>query len=140
MRDRFFLDTNVFAYSFDRNEPQKSLKASQLIYLGLSTHKGCISYQVIQEFLNVALRRSVDPMTALEGERYLSTVLQPLLAVHSSSALFSEGLRIKARWGYAWYDSLIVAAALRAQCEVLFTEDLQHGQHIGSLEIRNPFL
>jgi predicted nucleic acid-binding protein len=67
-------------------------------------------------------------------------VFRPLLAVHSSLALYSEALRIQTQRGLSWYDSLIVSAAIQAHCDVLFTEDMQHGQSFGSLRITNPFL
>jgi predicted nucleic acid-binding protein len=139
MSDRFFLDTNIFVYSFDRSAPAKSRKATQLIRRALTTQKGVVSYQVVQEFFNVALRRFASPMTMADAEQYLGTVFRPLLSVHSSQALYAEALRIQANTGFAWYDSLIVAAALQAKCDLLYTEDLQHGRRFGELQIVNPF-
>lgn len=139
MSDRFFLDTNIFVYSFDRNAGAKARKATQLIRKALTTGKGIVSYQVVQEFFNVALRRFSQPMKAADAEQYLGSVFRPLLGVHSSQALYAEALRLQARSGLSWYDSLIVAAAIQAQCDFLFTEDLQHGQRFGSLQVANPF-
>ena len=139
MSDRFFLDTNIFVYSFDRSAPAKSRKATQLIRRALTTQKGVVSYQVVQEFFNVALRRFASPMTMADAEQYLGTVFRPLLSVHSSQALYAEALRIQANTGFAWYDSLIVAAALQAKCDLMYTEDLQHGRRFGELQIVNPF-
>jgi predicted nucleic acid-binding protein len=140
MSDRFFLDTNIFVYSFDQSAVVKAQKAAQLIRKALTTQKGFISYQVVQEFFNVALKRFSQPMKAGDAEQYLSTVFRPLLGVHSSLAQYAEALHLHAQGGLSWYDSLIVSAALQAQCDLLFTEDLQHGQRFGSLQIRNPFL
>ncbi len=140
MSDRLFFDTNIFVYSLDRSSPQKAAKASQLIRKAFTSHNGVISYQVVQEFFNVALRRFDPPMTASEAEQYLAIVLRPLLAVHSSTALFSEALRLHGQGGWSWYDALIVAAALSSQCNILLSEDLQHGRRFGALKIENPFL
>jgi predicted nucleic acid-binding protein len=140
MSGRFFLDTNIFVYSFDQNASAKSQKSAQLIREALTTQKGVISYQVVQEFFNVALRRFSQPMKAADCEQYLSTVFRPLLSVHSSQALYAEALHLHAQSGLSWYDSLIVSAALQARCDLLFTEDLQHGQRFGTLQVRNPFL
>jgi predicted nucleic acid-binding protein len=140
MIDRFFLDTNVFVYSFDQSAPLKARKAAELIRQGLTTRKGIVSYQVVQEFFNVALRRFSQPMQAPEAEQYLRTVFQPLLSVHSSQALYAEALHLQGQSGLSWYDALIVTAAIQARCELLYTEDLQHGQRFGSLQVRNPFL
>jgi predicted nucleic acid-binding protein len=140
MKDRFFLDTNIFVYSFDRSAPQKAAKAKHLIREALTSRKGLISYQVVQEFLNVALRRFAQPMTVADAERYMSTVFRPLLSVHSSMGLFAEALRLQSQHGLAWYDSVIIGAAIQAGCDVLFSEDLQHGRSFGALRITNPFL
>ena len=140
MSDRFFLDSNIFIYSFDRTAAAKARKAQQLIRLALTSQKGVVSYQVVQEFFNAALRRFVVPITVSEDEQYLATVLGPLLSVHSSTSLFVQALRTQAATRYSWYDSLIISAALQAKCDVLYTEDLQHGQKVGPLRIVNPFL
>jgi predicted nucleic acid-binding protein len=140
MSDRFFLDTNIFVYSFDQSAPAKARRAAQLIREALTTQKGVISYQVVQEFFNVALKRFSKPMQAADAGQYLVAVFRPLLAVHSSQALYAEALFLHAQSGLSWYDSLIVSAAIQARCEILFSEDLQHGQRFGSLEVRNPFL
>jgi len=63
-----------------------------------------------------------------------------LLAVHSSQALYAEALQLQASSGFSWYDALIVSAAIQAKCDFLYTEDLQHGQRFGALQVRNPFL
>jgi predicted nucleic acid-binding protein len=140
MSGRFFLDTNIFVYSFDQSAPAKSQRAVQLIREALTTQKGVISYQVAQEFFNVALRRFAQPMKTADAEQYLSAVFRPLLAVHSSQALYTEALYLHAQSGLSWYDALIVAGAIQAHCDLLYTEDLQHGQRFGTLCITNPFL
>jgi predicted nucleic acid-binding protein len=140
MSDRFFLDTNIFVYSFDQGAPAKARRAAQLIREALTTQKGVISYQVVQEFFNVALKRFSRPMQPADAGQYLIAVFRPLLAVHSSQALYAEALFLHAQSGLSWYDSLIVSAAIQARCEILFSEDLQHGQRFGALQVRNPFL
>ncbi len=140
MNDRYFLDTNLFVYTFDSTAPAKAKKAAQLIRRAADTGQGIISYQVVQEFFNVALRRFPQRMTVAEAEQYLITVLRPLLAVHSSPAIYFEALRVAERHRVSWYDSLIVAAAIEGQCEKLYTEDFQHGRKIESLRIENPFV
>jgi predicted nucleic acid-binding protein len=140
MSGRFFLDTNLFVYTFDSRAPSKAKRAAQLIRRAADTGEGIISYQVVQEFFNTAFRRFPQPMTVAEAEQYLVTVLRPLLAVHSSPALYVEGLRIYEKYKVSWYDSLIVAAALEGGCEKLYSEDFQHGQKIEGMRIENPFV
>jgi predicted nucleic acid-binding protein len=140
MSDRFFLDTNIFVYSFDQSAPAKARRAAQLIRDALTTQKGIVSFQVVQEFFSVALKRFSQPMQAADAGQYLNAVFRPLLAVHSSQALYAEALFLHAQSGLSWFDSLIVSAAIQARCAVLFSEDLQHGQRFGGLQVRNPFL
>jgi predicted nucleic acid-binding protein len=140
MSDSFFLDTNILVYSFDSTQPTKSLRAKELIRDALGSGKGVLSYQVVAEFLNVALRRFSQPMTPIEAEQYLSITLVPLLAVQSSRALFVQALRLSRDHSVSWYDSLILAAALEARCSVLYSEDFQHGQRFSGLRVVNPFL
>jgi predicted nucleic acid-binding protein len=140
MSDRFFLDTNIFVYAVGGYPEPKARKADALIRRALASQGGVTSYQVVQEFLNVALRRFAQPMSMAEAEMYLATVFRPLLAVNSSIGLFSEALRIQKGSRISWYDSLIVAGALQSHCAALYTEDLQHGQSFGEMRIVNPFL
>lgn len=140
MSGRFFLDTNLFVYTFDVTAPAKAKKAAQLIRRAADTGEGIVSYQVVQEFFNVAFRRFPQPMNVAEAEQYLITVLRPLLAVHSSPATYLAAFRLREKHRLSWYDSLIVAAALEGQCEKLCSEDLQHGRRIESLQIENPFV
>jgi len=140
MNGRFFLDTNVFVYSFDASVPAKARRAMDLIRRAVATGKGIVSYQVVQEFFNVAFRRFAPPMTVAEAEQYLATIFRPLMAVHSSQALYLEALRLCERYSLSWYDALIVAAAIESQSSLLLSEDLQHGQRFDALRVQNPFL
>jgi predicted nucleic acid-binding protein len=140
MSDRFFLDTNIFVYSFDQSTARKSEEAVRLIDQALTTGNGVISYQVVQEFFNVAYRRFPEPMRVEQAEQFLSSVLRPLWANYSSPALCLRALQILDRFQLQWYDALIVAGALEAKCAILYSEDFQNGQKFDDLEIRNPFL
>ena len=140
MSVRFFLDTNVFVYSFDARAPAKAKKANNLIRQAVESGEGVVSYQVVQEFFNVAFRRFAQPMNRPEAEQYLMTVFRPLLAIHSSPALYLSALEIADRHRLAWYDSIIVASALEGDCQILYSEDFQQGRKIDGLQIDNPFL
>jgi predicted nucleic acid-binding protein len=139
MRDRSFLDTNIFVYSLGGTPAAKARRAAELVREAVASRNGIVSYQVVQEFFSVAFRRFTPPMTLAEAENYLASVFRPMLAVQSSQALFAEGLRLYERHRLSWYDALIVAAALESNCSVLYTEDLHHGQKFGDVRIENPF-
>jgi len=73
--------------------------------------------------------------------RGVRTVLNPwLCAVGWSQALVREALRIVERWKTSWYDALIIAAASEGGASILYSEDLQHNMHFGSVRVLNPFL
>lgn len=140
MNDRCFLDTNIFIYSIDRRDPVKEQKAAKLIRDSLGSLKGVVSFQVVQEFFNVATKRLVASMPVESAQLYLERVFLPLLRVHSSVALYEDALAFQGRYRLSWHDSLIICAALHAECSILYSEDMQHGQRFGALQIQNPFL
>ncbi len=139
MSGKFFLDTNIFVYAFDTSATAKARRSRQLINEALKARKGIVSYQVVQEFFNVAFKRFAHPISVPEAEQYFAIVFRPILAVHSSPALYLEALSLFGKHGLSWYDSLIVAAATLSGCDVLYTEDLQDGRKIAGLLIQNPF-
>ena|SRR6185437_13620845 len=140
MSGRAFLDTNLFVYAYDRRDAIKQSIALNLIRDLTESDEGVISYQVAQEFFNVALKQSKIAMPIADAQILLQDVFRPLLKVPSTVTLVSKALEIEGRYLLNWYDSLIVAAAQQAGCGVLYSEDLQHGQRFGDLTVRNPFL
>ena len=139
MSVEYFLDTSVLVYTFDTANPDKRQKARHLVEQALATRKGVISYQVVQELLNVATRKFARPLTPDQAGRYLTTALEPLCAVYANVGLFRRAIDVQRRWRFGFYDSLIVAAALQADCQTLYSEDLHHGQTIESLTVADPF-
>lgn len=139
MNVSFFLDTNILIYSFDSRHPDKQSRATDLIRDGLSTNRGVISYQVVQEFINVATRKFQTPLSVEDCQRYIDYVLIPLCKHFPSMQFYKQGLHTMQSWGYSWYDSLIISAAMESGCQTLYSEDLQHGQRIQELTVVNPF-
>ncbi len=140
MSDKFFLDTNIFVYTFDSQAPNKQKQAHQLVQQALQSGDGIISTQVVQEFLNVALRKFATPLNLDDSKTYLRRVLYPLCQIYPGLSLYESCLDIQARTGYSFYDSLIVAAAIAGRCQILFSEDLHHSHVIEGVTIQNPFL
>ena len=137
---RFFLDTNVFVYTFDQGSPVERAKARELVELALTTGMGVVSHQVIQEFLNVATRKFAVPLGAADSLAYLEGVFAALWRVSPTVALYARALEIQEMSNYSFYDSLIVASALISGCSVLYSQDLQHGRRFDSLTVVDPFL
>ncbi|HET8701491.1 MAG TPA: PIN domain-containing protein, partial [Nitrococcus sp.] len=111
-----FLDSNIFIYTFDDIALQKQQIAQEIVKKALRDRSGGISYQVVQEVLNVLTRKLPLPMDAGDATRYLANTLDPLWRVQPSAELFRSGLAIQAHYRYGFYDALIIAAALSAGC------------------------
>ena len=139
MSGNVFLDTNVFVYSFDTTAPSKQQTATALIRQVLQDGSGVISSQVVQEFINVAMRKFSVPLTPGDCRKYFETVLASLCRVYANSDLYLLALEVMERWGYAFYDSLVIAAAVQSDCRILYSEDLHDGHNIMGLTIVNPF-
>ncbi|HEY0104537.1 MAG TPA: PIN domain-containing protein [Rhizomicrobium sp.] len=126
-----FFDSNILLYLVS-NQTTKAAQAAPLLAGG-----GTISVQVLDEFASVALRKIGRPMSdvrrALAGIRAVCTVVVADMATHEL------GLDIAERYKFSIYDSMLLAAAQKANCTTFFTEDLHHGQKIGGLTVRNPF-
>lgn len=134
-----FIDSNVFVYLFDEVDADKRQTAQSLIQAALQRHSAQISFQVVQETINVITRKIPVPVTYQDALLFLDTMLLPLWKIHPSRALYRRSLSLQERYRFSFYDSLIVAAALEAGCKTLYSEDLQHGQRIEGLIIENPF-
>lgn len=138
MSAEHFLDTNILVYMFDNTDAGKRRQAVDLVNESLTQGSGCISFQVVQETLNVLIRRL--GFVAEDSRRALEQVLVPLWQVYPSAPLYQDAISIQGRYGFSFYDSLIIAAALEAGCTRLYSEDLQQGQQVQRLTIVNPFL
>ncbi len=127
-----FFDTNILVYA--QQTGGKAERARALFAGG-----GRLSLQVLNEFTAVSRRKQRRDWSAIaEAIDDVLTVVDPPLAltheVHTTARALAED------HGLSFYDALIVASAIEAGCDTLFTEDMQHGRSIGGLTIVNPFL
>ena len=127
-----FIDTNVLAYVAS-GDPAKAAPAEQVIRGG-----GAISVQVLNELANVARRKM--RLSWAETQTLLTT-MRSLLHVHAMTVEVHEtGLAVAERFGLSIWDAMIVASALHADCDTLWSEDMQNGMVIDErLRIANPF-
>jgi predicted nucleic acid-binding protein len=139
MSAEFFIDTNVFIYHLDTTDRRKHKVAEKIVRDALATGNACTSSQVVQECLNVALRKAEVALSTQAARSYLDAVLAPLMQITASEALYHRALDVQARWRFSFYDSLIVAGASIAGCRTLLSEDLQHGQILDTLTVIDPF-
>jgi len=130
---RQFFDTTVAVYAASDSDFKGSVARELLAVVG-----SVISVQVLDEFVAVARGKLKWPwdkvQEALTDIRALCDPVLPLTVETHEAAL-----EIAARYGYHIYDALILASAIEAGCDVLYSEDMQDGQQIDGLTIRNPF-
>ncbi|MDD5089966.1 MAG: PIN domain-containing protein [Candidatus Wallbacteria bacterium] len=134
MSDRAFLDTNILIY-YVSSDPAKKTLARQIV---LSNPDLVVSSQVIGEFVSVCKRKGIFPDQ--DTYRLAGEFMNLFTFVTIEKTTLEASFGISRKYGYSFYDSLILSTALENACSTLFTEDLQHGQQIeGSLKIVNPF-
>jgi predicted nucleic acid-binding protein len=134
MRDKVFLDTNILVYTQSAVEPQK-----RAISLSVLEQYDCtVSTQIFNEVSNVLIKKL---------KMRTDDVKQIIEAVNGSCNVsivnydtVQKALSLKGRYGYSYYDSLILASALESDCRRVFSEDMRGGQIIeNKLEIVNPY-
>jgi predicted nucleic acid-binding protein len=132
MNAKPFLDTNILVYAFASNDP-RSGRAEALLAAG-----GVISVQVLNEFVNVSRRKLRREWAEIEDALgVLRTILDPPIPL--TIKLHEAAVWLARDHGFPFYDSLIITAAIGAGCGILYSEDMQHGQTVDGVTIRNPF-
>lgn len=132
MPAKAFIDTNIVIYALGPNSAKATLAAP--LFSGHPT----ISTQVLSETANVVLKKLALPLS--ETGKLLAMLEATCRVEIVTPATIQHAIDISGRYGFSWFDSLIVATALEAGCDTLYTEDLQHGQMIeGRLTVTNPF-
>ena len=138
MTDIVFLDTNVIVYAFDKNNKTKNEKA--LIILNdfyLSDHYK-VSTQVIQEFSNIAQKKLLPPLPINEITVFIDTI--PISnIIEITTETIKKALFVCQRFQLSFWDSMIIAAAIINDCNIVLSEDLSDGMKIESVVITNPF-
>jgi predicted nucleic acid-binding protein len=141
MKDKHFLDTNVFIYAIDTSPGLKKKReiARHLIREHIQNETGVISIQVLQEFYQVSTSKIQVPLSTEEALEYLH-YMAVLDTVHPEFDMIVAGIRLHEKHRVSFWDGLIIQAALTAGCSRLLSEDLQHGLEIDYLHFENPFL
>ncbi|MGD9544835.1 MAG: PIN domain-containing protein [Methylocystis sp.] len=132
-----FLDTNILLYSISC-DPSEADKRDRAIAL-LDQDDWSLSTQVLQEFYVQATRPSRADALAHDVAAGLVRAWQRFQIQDITPAIVNAALDIKSRYGFAYWDCAIIAAAQAQGCSRLYSEDLSHGQIIDRLEIIDPF-
>lgn len=139
MSGRFFLDTNLLIYAIDATDRGKQTIAQKWIATAHESGDGLVSYQVVQEWFNVVLRKAAVPLSPDEAATVYRQLIEPLWRIQSSRELLDLALDLHRRDSISWWDSLIVSAAVQGGCDTVLSEDLQHGRKIRGVKVVNPF-
>lgn len=141
MRDKVFLDTDIFIYSIDASPGEKKKRniARQILKEHIRNDSGVISIQVLQEFYQVATRKIEVALSTDEALEYLHymAILETVLPDFN---MVVAAIRLHQKHSLSFWDALIFQAALIAGCSQILSEDLQDGFRLDNLTVKNPFV
>jgi predicted nucleic acid-binding protein len=135
---KVFLDTNIIIYAYDVSAGDKHEIARKIMVDLWDSGLGVISTQVLQEFFVNVTQKIPKLLDKRLTKDILSDLLKWDVVVNDGESIL-EAVEILFKYGYSFWDSLIIEAAMRSGSEVLLSEDLTHGQIINGLTINNPF-
>jgi len=135
MKDKIFIDSNIFLYAFNDDDIDKQKLASQTIMSENNNYY--ISLQVINEVSSNMLRKL--KFTNIEIKDFINDSYHRYNVLDITQDIFLLACNIRDQYNISYYDSLIVSSAINSKCDILYSEDMQHNQIIEDLTIVNPF-
>jgi predicted nucleic acid-binding protein len=139
MSGKCFVDTNILVYVHDLSAGPKCSRAQELTSALWDSRKGIVSTQVLQE-LYVALRRRLKiPVSIADAAEILRDYFQWEVVTNNRESII-RAAGFEARFKVSFWDALILQAADHAGADVVYSEDLSHGQIYGGVKVLNPFL
>jgi predicted nucleic acid-binding protein len=128
-----FVDTNVLVYAYSKNDLRKKAIAINVF----DTYECIVSTHVLNEFCNVCIRKLHFPID--EIHKSIDEILDVCDLFVVNERIIQDALDIHDRYQFSYYDSLVVTTALKCECRLLLSEDLQDGQIISNTTIKNIF-
>jgi predicted nucleic acid-binding protein len=135
---KMFIDTNILIYAFDVSAGKKHQVASHILSDLWNSGLGVLSTQVLQEFYVNVVQKIQKPIDQKMAKTIIRDLLKWQVVVNNGDSIL-DAIDISDKYGYSFWDSLIIEAALTGGVSVLLSEDLQHGQAISGVTISNPF-
>lgn len=136
---RHFVDTNVLVYAHDVTAGDKHIRAKQLVADLWTDGIGCLSVQVLQEFYVTVTRKVQRPLDLVVARQLVEDLGQWL--VHSPTvADIVEAIQLHQGAKLSFWDAMVLTSAQKLNCTVLWSEDLNEGQLIGGISVKNPFV
>ncbi|MEB3213680.1 MAG: PIN domain-containing protein [Leptolyngbyaceae bacterium] len=137
MSDKILLDTNLWVYLYSKDPTEKYERVNTLFLSHIESLT--VSTQVLGELYNVLLKEKFR--TQLQAQEIISQLVDGFDISETTSRQVVDAIKINVRYGYSYWDSLMVATALIDNCSILYSEDMQHNQLIeGKLRIINPLI
>jgi predicted nucleic acid-binding protein len=134
--DRAFIDTNVIVYLFSGTDDD--IEKRNCSYKAINNYDCQISTQVINEFIHVCLKKLKTNPQTIQG--YIESICSYCDLAYVDEHTIKKALEVHDRYGYTYYDCLIISSALERDCKYLVTEDLHDGQIIeNTLHVLNIF-
>ena len=133
---RVFLDSNIIVYANDSRELRRQKLAVNLVTTCMREGTGVISIQVLQEYANVALGKLKQSSDIVLRQLHL---LETLEIVTPTTQTVRRSVEIREAYDISFWDSAIVAAAEYANCDAIFSEDLNSEQYYAGVVVKNPF-
>jgi predicted nucleic acid-binding protein len=139
MSGKAFVDTNILIYAHDRLAGRKYTRAEELLNQLWQENRAVLSTQVLQEFCVNARRKAAKPIDLGELRETIRDFLTWEIEVNAAESVL-RALEIELRYRISFWDAMIVQAAESAGCEVLYSEDLSHGQEYSGVLVIDPFV
>jgi len=134
-----FCDTNVLVYAYDRSAKDKRREAMRLVDRLWDSGTGVLSIQVLQEMF-VSLTRKVSHPLSVPDARSVVADMATWRVIEPTRQDVLTAIDVAARWQISFWDAMVIAAAIKAETSVLWSEDLNAGQTYDGLVVRNPFV
>ena len=138
MSDKYFVDTNVLVYAYDRSAGPKHERAQALIEELWNSGSGLLSTQVLQEFCVNLRHKAGQPLAADHVRRLIQDYSTWEIVVNTTESIL-QALDIEARYRISFWDALILQAAESSGATLVYSEDLASGQKYGCIRVVNPF-
>ncbi|MCL4475422.1 MAG: PIN domain-containing protein [Nitrospirae bacterium] len=137
--DKVFLDTNILVYAHDTSAGDKHAIALRIVKDLWASGLGVLSTQVLQEFFAIATKKIPKPLDISEAKEIVRVLLKWPVVVNNGNSIL-DAIDIHSRYKYSFWDSMIIESAGRGGASLLLSEDLNDGQTMDGVVIRNPFL
>jgi len=139
MKDRTFVDTNILVYAHDLDAENKHKIAKETIFKLWESKLGVLSTQVFQEFYVTLTKKIPNPIDKVIVRRLIKRYFSWEVVINNPEIII-QASEIEENYKISFWDALIVSAAFSQNAATILTEDLNHGQYIEGIKIKNPFL